>query len=153
MTTAPLHPDVAHAIRSLGNLLPNNAQLVAEPDNAEYGAFTTTPAHTRYRVAKLTPTKTGLFVAVWRRHTDGTTQPFRSNDGTQQLVVIVREGTDFGAFIFPLSALVDRGIVSVDGHGGKRGFRVYPPWADTRNRQAQNTQQWQCEHFQPLSSH
>ncbi|MGV8852458.1 MAG: MepB family protein [Rhodoglobus sp.] len=153
MTTALLHPDIAHAIRSLGNLLADSTRLVAEPDNAEYGAFTTIPTHTRYRVAKLTPTKPGLFVAVWRRHTDGTTQPFRSNDGTQQLVVIVRDGNDSGAFIFPLSTLVARGIVSVDGHGGKRGFRVYPPWADTRNRQAQSTQQWQCEHFQPLSAH
>lgn len=153
MTTAPLHPEVAHAIRSLGDLLPDSAQLVAETNNAEYGAFTTIPARTRYRVAKLTPTKPGLFVTVWRRHPDGTTQPFRSNDGTQQLVVIVRDDTNFGAFIFPLSTLIARDIVSVDGHGGKRGFRVYPPWADTRSRQAQSTQQWQCKHFQPLRSH
>ncbi|MGV8859014.1 MepB family protein [Rhodoglobus sp.] len=151
MTTAPLHPDIAHAIRSLGNLFPDSTQLVAEPDNGVYGAFTTTPAHTRYRVAKLTPTKPGLFVAVWRRHTDGTTQPFRSNDGTQQLVVVSRDSSGFGAFVFSLSVLIARGIVSVDGHGGKRGFRVYPPWADTRNNQAQNTQQWQCEHFHLLS--
>ncbi|QYH34634.1 MepB family protein [Salinibacterium sp. M195] len=153
VTTAPLHPDVAYAIQELGELLPETTPLAPEPDNAEYGAFTTAPAGTRFRVAKLTPTKPGLFVTVWRRASDGTTQPLRSDDGTQNLVVIARDGNNHGAFIFPLSTLIAHGIVSVDGHGGKRGFRVYPPWADTRNRQAQSTQEWQCEHFQPFSPH
>ncbi|WP_246837304.1 MepB family protein [Salinibacterium sp. UTAS2018] len=109
------------------------------------------PAASRFRVAKLTPTKPGFFVTVWRRDTDGTTQPFPSDDGTQHLVVATRDSNGFGAFVFPLSVLIVRGIVSDGGRGGKRGFRVYPPWADTRNRQAQNTQQWQCEHFHLLS--
>ncbi|MEL0627700.1 MepB family protein [Salinibacterium amurskyense] len=151
MTTAPVHPDVAHVIRILGDALPEHDQLVAEPDNAEYGAVTTLPAATRIRVAKLTPTKPGFFVTVWRRDTDGTTQPFPSDDGTQHLVVVTRDSNGFGAFVFPLSVLIARSIVSVDGRGGKRGFRVYPPWADTRNRQAQDTQQWQCEHFHSFS--
>ncbi|WP_010205323.1 MepB family protein [Salinibacterium sp. PAMC 21357] len=151
MTAAALHPDVDHAIHSLGDALPEHDQLVPEPDNAEYGAVTTLPAATRFRVAKLTPTKPGFFVTVWRRDADGTTQPFPSDDDTQHLVVVTRDSNSFGAFVFPLRVLVARGIVSVDGHGGKRGFRVYPPWADTRNRQAQNTQRWQCEHFHPLS--
>ncbi|WP_447522890.1 MepB family protein [Salinibacterium sp. NYA9b] len=151
VTTAPLHPDVARAIHDLGDVLPQYAQLVVEPDNAEYEAVTTLPAATRFRVAKLTPTKPGFFVTVWRRDTDGTTQPFPSDDGTQHLVVVTRDSNGFGAFVFPLSVLIVRGIVSDGGRGGKRGFRVYPPWADTCNRQAQNTQQWQCEHFHLLS--
>ena len=151
MTTAPLHPDVAHAIRTLGDALLEHDQLVAEPDNADYGAVSTLPAATRFRIAKLTPTKPGFFVTVWRRDTTGTTRPLPSDDGTQHLVVVTRDSNGFGAFVFPLSALIAHGIVSVDGHGGKRGFRVYPPWADTRNRQAQDTQRWQCEHFHSFS--
>jgi len=150
VTSPPLPPDVAHAIHALGDVLPEHTQLVSEPDNAEYGAFTTLPVGTRLRVAKLTPTKSGLFVTVWHRSADGSTAPHRSDDGTQRLVVIVRDGTNFGAFIFPLSTLKDRGIVSVDGIGGKRGFRVYPPWSQTTSRQAQSTQRWQGEHFYPL---
>jgi hypothetical protein len=48
--------------------------------------------------------------------------------------------------VFSEQALVEHGIVSVGGVGGKRGFRVYPPWSETINRQAQQSQPWQCNH-------
>lgn len=38
-------------------------------------------------------------------------------------------------------------MVSDDGAGGKRGFRVYPPWVTTTNGQAARTQTWQLDHF------
>lgn len=40
--------------------------------------------------------------------------------------------------------------MSVDGAGGKRAFRVYPPWVTTTSRQATGTQAWQLDHFLPL---
>lgn len=105
------------------------------------------PELIRVRVGKLTPTKVGLFVAVWRRAADGSTEPFPADDAVGTLVVTAREGDQSGHFAFPASALVEHGIVSVDGVGGKRGFRVYPPWSATANRQAKLTQQWQCGFF------
>ena len=57
-----------------------------------------------------------------------------------------------GHFAFPTSALVKHGIVSVKGSGGKRGFRVYPPWSEVSNRQAIKTQHWQCSYFIPGSA-
>lgn len=102
----------------------------------------------RFRVGKLTPpTKVGLFVAVWRRAQNGSTEPFPAEDGIGLLVVTVREGSNMGHFAFPTSALVQHGIVSAKGVGGKRGFRVYPPWSEVSNRQAIRTQQWQCDYF------
>ncbi|TMU97413.1 hypothetical protein FGK60_05690 [Streptomyces sp. DASNCL29] len=52
-----------------------------------------------------------------------------------------------GEFVFPRAVLCERGVVSRDRRGGKRGFRVYPPWVTTANRQARGTQAWQVNHF------
>ncbi|WP_328880426.1 MepB family protein [Streptomyces sp. NBC_00299] len=58
--------------------------------------------------------------------------------------------TKVGQFVFAKDVLRRRGVVSVDGSGGKRAFRVYPPWVTTTNRQATSTQAWQLDHFLPL---
>lgn len=120
-----------------------------EVDNAEYGAAISGvgPATVRFRVGKLTPTKVGLFVTVWQRAADGSTAPFPAEDAVDVLVVSAREGSRFGVFAFPKAALVANGIVSVGGAGGKRGFRVYPPWSATENPQAKRSQRWQCAYF------
>ncbi|WP_342778286.1 MepB family protein [Streptomyces botrytidirepellens] len=47
----------------------------------------------------------------------------------------------------PRDVLCEHGIVSRGGSGGKRGFRVYPPWVTTTNRQASRTQAWQTKYF------
>ena len=38
-------------------------------------------------------------------------------------------------------------ILSVNGQGGKRGFRVYPKWDLPENKQAKQTQSWQVSYF------
>ncbi|WP_239086181.1 MepB family protein [Streptomyces parvus] len=48
--------------------------------------------------------------------------------------------TKVGQFVFPRDALCERGIVSRNGVGGKRGFRVYPPGAVTTGRQARGAE-------------
>ncbi|WP_248579765.1 MepB family protein [Nocardioides sp. InS609-2] len=125
--------------------------MESEPDNVDYGAVVSVTGETRFRVGKLTPRKVGLFVTVWRRAADGSTEPLSAGDGARSLVITVREGDGFGLFVFPKSALVEHGIVSVDGVGGKRGFRVYPPWSSTANSQAKRSQWWQCEFFLDLN--
>ncbi|WP_431950700.1 MepB family protein [Nocardia lijiangensis] len=125
---------------------------VPETENAEYGAFVSSVGRgsVRFRVGKLTPAKVGLFVTVWTRATDGSTEPLAAEDGIDLLVITVREGQRFGQFVFPKAALIEHGIVSVAGRGGKRGFRVYPPWSATQNRQAMRSQKWQCDYFLEL---
>lgn len=124
-----------------------------EVDNLEYGAAVARvgAAKVRYRVGKLTPRKVGAFVAVWRRAPDGSTEPFPAEEDIDLLIITVREGPDFGVFVFPKAALVDHRIVSMGGRGGKRGFRVYPPWSVTTNPQAQRTRRWQGDFFIQLS--
>jgi hypothetical protein len=149
MTRSGIHPDVARAGSVLG--LPV-AALLQEAENSDYGAATgAKDGHvTRFRVARVTPKHPGLFVAVWRRAADGGTEPFAAGD-QQRLVVVVREGERSGFFDFPTSALVDLGVVSVEGRGGKRGFRVYPPWSTAPNRRAELAQSRQCAHFRPFA--
>jgi hypothetical protein len=124
---------------------------VPRPDaeNAEYGAvsFFLDGRRVKYRAAKVTPTKNGLFAVAWKRAGDGSTVPFSGDDPFDLLAVSTREGSRFGQFVFPRPALIEHDIVSSEGRGGKRGFRVYPPWVTVESRQAGRTQAWQAEYF------
>ncbi len=122
---------------------------VPEPTNLEYGALVheVGGVRVRSRVGRVTPKKVGFFVAVWRRTEDGSTQPLASEDGIDLLTVSVGQGSDLGQFVMSRQALVDHGIVSQADRGGKRGFRVYPPWSAVDNAQARQTQTWQREFF------
>ena len=122
----------------------------AENDGYAAAVCETADGVVRFRVARVTPTKTGLFVATWRRAADGTTEPFGAGD-QHRLVIVTRDDGGFGAFVFPDVALAAQGVVSVGGVGGKRGFRVYPPWSVVESRQAAATQRWQCAYFLPLA--
>ncbi|GAA1594877.1 MepB family protein [Streptomyces globosus] len=125
---------------------------VPEPESAEYAAcaFTLDGRAVRFRAARTTPRKAGLFVTVWQRSEEGPIRPFDAADGVDLFVVAVRDAGGRGQFVFPAAALCERGVVSRGGSGGKRGFRVYPPWAHTTSRQARATQAWQTRHFLAL---
>ncbi|GAA3872815.1 MepB family protein [Leifsonia kafniensis] len=118
-------------------------------DNAQYGSvnFRLDGRDIVSRVAKLTPTKNGLFVAVWKREADGATHPLDAADRWDLLTISVREGDRFGQFVFSREVLREHGVVSAQGDGGKRGFRVYPPWVDVASHQAAASQCWQVESF------
>ncbi|MFD7066551.1 MepB family protein [Streptomyces sp. NPDC059913] len=125
---------------------------VHEPESAEYAAcaFTLDGRSVRFRSARTTPTKVGQFVTVWQRSEEGPIRPFDMDDGVDLFVISCRDTNGFGQFVFPREVLCERGIVSRNGSGGKRGFRVYPPWVTTTSRQARNTQAWQMHHFLDL---
>ncbi len=127
---------------------------VPEPEGAEYAAhaFTLDGLSVRFRAAKTTPTKAGQFVTVWQRSEEGPIRPFDAGDGVDLFVVSSRAGGHFGQFVFPREVLCERGIVSRDRSGGKRGLRVYPPWVTTTSRQARATQAWQVTHFLHLGT-
>ncbi|MDH2389706.1 MepB family protein [Streptomyces sp. HNM0663] len=120
-----------------------------EPESAEYAAcaFTLDGRSVRFRAAKTTPTKAGQFVTVWQRSEEGPIRPFDADDGVDLFVISSRDDGGFGQFVFPREVLCERGIVSRNASGGKRGFRVYPPWATTTSRQARSTRAWQLEYF------
>ncbi|WFB05921.1 MepB family protein [Streptomyces sp. LX-29] len=125
---------------------------VPEAEGAEYAAhaLTVNGLSVRFRVGKTTPNKVGQFVTVWQRSAEGPIRPFDVDDAVDLFVISSHDGDGFGQFVFPREVLRERDIVSRDGTGGKRGFRVYPPWVTTTNRQARTTQTWQVEHFLSL---
>ncbi|NEA52676.1 MepB family protein [Streptomyces sp. SID13666] len=149
-SAGPLHSDLLAAKTRVYDV--NGfvcSRPVPEPESADYGAheFTLDGASVRFRVARTTPTKIGQFVTVWKRSPEGPIQPFDSTDAVDLLVVSSREDQHFGQFVFPRDVLCERDVVSRNGVGGKRAFRVYPPWATAVNRQARASQAWQLRYF------
>ncbi|OGT29772.1 MAG: MepB domain containing protein [Gammaproteobacteria bacterium RIFCSPHIGHO2_12_FULL_35_23] len=122
---------------------------VIETESSEYGActFKLNALTVKFRVAKITPTKSGQFVALWKRVGKTPIQPFDSSDQIDLVIICVRKDNHFGQFIFPKSVLLKQNIFSTKGRGGKRAIRVYPPWDKTLNNQAQKTQKWQIDYF------
>ena len=127
--------------------------VLPEAESADYAAHTLMLGNLRacFRVAKITHTKVGQFVTLWKRVGRGPIQPFDLSDPVDVLVVSTRNGPHFGQFVFPKAALAARGVVAKNGVGGKRALRVYPPWDTTTSRQAQATQAWQSAYFLDLS--
>ncbi|WP_342505060.1 MepB family protein [Sporosarcina sp. FSL K6-2383] len=125
------------------------SQPLIEAQNAEYGAYVyrVNTLSVRFRVAKITPTKVGQFVTLWERSEAGPIQPYDLSDSVDLFVISVREGDNFGQFVFPKALLCDHDIVSENGQGGKRAIRVYPSWDKPTSRQAQKTQDWQINYF------
>ena len=122
---------------------------LVEAESSEYGAcaFTLNGLSVLFRTAKITPTKVGQFVSVWKRIPGDTTRPCDESDNIDFFVINVRMGNHFGQFVFPKSILLEKDIMSQNSKGGKRGARVYPPWDLTTNKQAIQTQKWQLNYF------
>ncbi len=118
-------------------------------ESTEYGAcsFRLNGKTIQYRISKITPTKTGQFVTIWKRNTDGITEPFDILDDLDFIIITSKSGENFGQFIFPKSVLLDKGIITGNNKEGKRGIRVYPPWDIATNQQAIKTQSWQIKYF------
>jgi hypothetical protein len=128
----------------------SNLSIAAE--SQEYGActFHLNDLKIIFRTAKITPTKIGLFVAIWKR-VNGITQPLDKTDNFDFLIISVKNKNYFGQFVFPKSILIDKGIVSTTNKEGKRGIRVYPSWDTPDNKQALDTKTWQSKYFMDLS--
>lgn len=127
---------------------------IEEPESAEYNActFKIGQLFVRYRAAKITPTKTGLFVTLWKRNGNGPIQPFDIKDDLDIAMISARHGDKFGLFIFSKAVLHQRSILSNTKKEGKRGFRVYPPWDITSSNQARKTQLWQSACFLEIAN-
>ncbi|MDN5667797.1 MAG: MepB family protein [Renibacterium salmoninarum] len=123
--------------------------VVLAPESREYAAcqFRVGSRSAQFRAAKNTPEKAGLFVALWQRSADGPIRPFDADDDAELFLIRARTGGPRGHFVFRKEVLIERGIVSQSGIGGKRGFRVYPPWCSGLNAQARRTQLWQSACF------
>jgi hypothetical protein len=125
--------------------------LKLHSESSEYGAcsFELDGLKVEYRVSKITPTKTGQFVTIWKRNNKGITAPFDFSD-LDFIIITSKSGDKIGQFIFPKSILAEKGIISQNDKSGKRGIRVYPPWDSATSKQAEQTQRWQTNYFVQL---
>lgn len=105
----------------------------------------------KFRKAKITPKKVGLFVSLWKRNHQGETSPFHEQDSFDLYLIFVEEDLNVGCFVFTKDALIANGILSTSEKEGKRGFRLYPSWCITENKQAKKTQIWQLHYFIDLN--
>ncbi len=121
-------------------------------ESSEYQActFRINNRTVRYRHAKVTPTKNGQFVTLWKRISKKPIQPYDSSDDIDLFLVTINSKNKYGQFVFPKSVLIKQGVLSVKGKGGKRAIRVYPPWDKAESKQAQKTQDWQLDFFSKL---
>lgn len=128
--------------------------VFSEAESIEYGAcrFGINGHNIVFRVAKITPTKIGQFVTIWKRPiVGGEIAPLDISDGVTFVIISVSDEIHRGQFIFDRKILVAKDIMSHDGKGGKRGIRVYPPWTNPVAKAALKTQQWQLQYFLPIA--
>lgn len=121
-----------------------------EAESSEYGAsrFGLNGHTVVFRVAKTTPTKIGQFVTLWKRPISGSSiAPLDISDGVGFVVVGVSDATHQGQFVFDQKILATKGILAVNGKGGRRAFRVYPPWVKPVVKDAVKAQQWQLRYY------
>jgi len=134
--TNTLHPDLLATQKLVYE--PNElicTNIIKEAESEEYGAFDfdLNNHHIKFRVAKITPTKIGQFVTLWKRIGNGPIQPYDMADPIDLFVISVLNADHFGQFVFPKAVLLAKDILSKDGKGGKRALRVYPPWGNAVN--------------------
>lgn len=125
-----------------------------EKESQEYDAFdfSINKSRVKFRSAKITPTKTGQFVTLWKRNQSGIIEPFDYNDEIDFVIVSVQKENLAGQFIFSKDVLLKKGIFTTAAKEGIRATRVYPPWDETTSKQAQKTQQWQLDYFLSISN-
>jgi hypothetical protein len=125
----------------------NNLKADNESKDYEAHNFQLNEKKVKFRSAKVTPTKMGHFVSIWKRNAIGITEPFDISDDFEFYIIATRQNEKFGLFIFPKKILLENRILSDAKKVGKRGFRVYPNWVITENRQARKSQLWQTKYF------
>jgi hypothetical protein len=149
-TLSPIHNDLFEIKKSVYDKCGFDfANFKIESESEEYGActFELSGIKIKYRASKITPTKTGQFVTIWKRNNKGITEPFHISDDIDLIVITAKSGNNFGQFIFPKDILVRQKIITSNNIEGKRGIRVYPPWDKVTSKQAEKTQKWQTEYF------
>ena len=129
------------------------SKLLPESESKEYAAhtFKIGTFNVKFRIAKITPTKTGQFVTLWKRNTNGLTESHHIKDNFEFYIIGTKKDNLMGVFIFPKSVLFLNKILSDENNKGKNGFRVYPSWDLAENKQALKTQIWQSKYFVKLT--
>lgn len=126
-----------------------------EKQNSKYGAgtFQLSSKTVRFRVANITSTKTGQFVAFWEKDENNKNHPYSYEDAPDLLVInTFKNENKFGQFILPKEILLKKNILRSASTKGKMAIRVYPGWDSPNSEQAMKTQKWQLPYFVDISN-
>ena len=126
-----------------------------EKQNSKYGAgtFQLSSKTVRFRVANITPTKVGQFVAFWEKDINNKNQPHSYEEAPDLLVITTfKNENEFGQFIFPKEVLLKKDILRSTSTKGKMAMRVYPIWDNPGSKQAMKTQKWLLPYFVDMCS-
>jgi hypothetical protein len=146
--------------------------LVAQSSKYNGLSFALDDRNIVYRQGKVTADRPGAFLAVWQRppvgNINGNKPVPLSANALDYLFVQVQSHASHacvtdelahsvkqGMFIFPVSLLLEKGIVASTKSKGKTGFRVFPPWSQDRglmgtkvfSESGKKTQRWQLPYF------
>jgi hypothetical protein len=159
-----------------GYTITRSIELDPIPESAKYAALSCAlnEHNIIYRKAKVTPDRPGAFLAIWQRPmtqevSDNKPIPFQAGDLDYLFVQVAshselssdnKQDIQHGMFIFPVSLLVAKGVVSSPTKKGKTGFRVFPPWSQNRgiagtkifSESGKKTQRWQLPYFVEIDS-
>ena len=128
-----------------------NLEIDSESEEYQACSFQLNSCQIIHRLSKITPTKIGQFVTIWKRNDKGITAPFDVSDNFDFIIITSKNAENMGQFVFPKSILLEKGIISNDNKSGKRGIRVYPPWDIPSSKQAEKTQNWQTKYFYSIT--
>jgi hypothetical protein len=144
--------DNNNIIESFQKILEKNNKIkniVLHDANASYSGceITINNKKTCFRKGKITPTKSGHFVSLWK-HLGKSNIPYDLSDNYDLYVFEIEYHEDkLGYFIFPSAVLLKHKILSADDSIGKLGFRLYAPIYKLENKTSINTQKWQSDYF------
>jgi hypothetical protein len=154
-----------------GYEITKSLELDEIPESSKYEGlvFSINDKSIVFRKGNVTPDRPGAFLAIWKRpFSDKENKPIPlQSDDLDYLFVQVEEHSNItstdksintlksGMFIFPVSLLVKKGVVSSETSKGKTGFRVFPPWSQDRgvvgtkvfSESGKKTQRWQLPYF------
>jgi hypothetical protein len=139
------------ASKLIGQNLTNIVQDEECEDYVGY-SFQIYKLNLKFRNAKTTPKKVGQFVTLWKRNAEKKTEPYTENEQFDFFIIVTEQGENYGFFVFPKQILCEKYVLTTSKAEGKRGFRVYPPWIQTENKQAEKTQSWQINYFIDLNN-
>lgn len=129
------------------------SNLIIDSESEEYQScsFKLNSIKIIHRFSKITPTKIGQFVTIWKRNNKGITAPFDVSDNFDFIIITSKSDKNLGQFVFSKAVLLEKGIISNNNTFGKRGIRVYPPWDIPTSKQAEKTQLWQTKYFYSIN--
>ena len=147
-----------------GYKITKDVELSTIPEASKYDAlnFSLNNQKIVYRKGKITKDRPGAFLAIWKRPSSSiiNNKPIAlESNAIDYLFVEVEEDSinnlRKGIFIFPVSILITKGIISSEKKKGKTGFRVFPPWSEDRgevgmkvfSESGKKTQRWQLPYY------